>query len=347
MFKKLFDHVSEMFNADVAMDLGTANTLMYVKNKGIVLNEPSVVAISNNGQGRSHVEAIGTQAKKMHGRTHSRLQTIRPMKDGVIADFEITNKMISYFIKKVLRNYRFVRPRMVVGIPTCITQVEKKAVIDAATMAGVREVHLVEEPMAAAIGAGIPVHKPEGNLVIDIGGGTTDVAVTSMFAIAYGESIRVAGDELDEAILRYMRLQHHLNIGIFEAERVKIAVGGAYPLKQILTTEARGLNVKTGVPTAIKINSDEIREAMKEPIASIITVILKALEKTPPELSADIYSNGIYLTGGGALLRGLDKLIEESTNLKTYVPNEPLLSIVRGVGTVLDNFSEMKKVCIS
>ena len=347
MFKKFFKNVSEMFNADVAMDLGTANTLMYVKNKGIVLNEPSVVAISNNGQGKSYVEAVGSEAKKMHGRTHSRLQTIRPMKDGVIADFDITNKMISYFIKKVLQNYRFVRPRMVVGIPTCITQVEKKAVIDAATMAGVREVHLVEEPMAAAIGSGIPVHKPEGNLVIDIGGGTTDVAVTSMFAIAYGESIRVAGDELDEAILRYMRLQHHLNIGIFEAERVKIAVGGAYPLKQILTTEARGLNVKTGVPTAIKINSDEIREAMKEPIASIITVILKALEKTPPELSADIYSNGIYLTGGGALLRGLDKLIEESTSLKTYVPDEPLFTVVRGVGAVLDNFSEMKKVCIN
>ena len=347
MFNKLFTNLSEMFNADVAMDLGTANTLVYVKNKGIILNEPSVVAVSHNGQGQSYVEAVGAQAKKMHGRTHSRLQTIRPMKDGVIADFEITNKMISYFIKKVLQNYRFVRPRMVVGIPTCITQVEKKAVIDAATMSGVREVHLVEEPMAAAIGAGIPVHKPEGNLVIDIGGGTTDVAVISMYAIAYGESIRVAGDELDESILRYMRLQHHLNIGIFEAERVKIAVGGAYPELQNRTTHVRGLNVKTGVPTSTMVNSDEIREAMKEPISAITTVVLKALEKTPPELSADIYSNGIYLTGGGALLYGLDKLIEETTSLKTYVPDEPLLSIVRGVGAVLDNFGEMRKVCIN
>jgi rod shape-determining protein MreB len=269
------------------------------------------------------------------------------MKDGVIADFEITNTMIKYFIQKILKNYRFVRPRMVVGIPTCITQVEKKAVIDAATLAGVREVHLVEEPMAAAIGVGIPVHKAEGNMVVDIGGGTTDVAVTSLSAIAYGESIRVAGDELDESILRYMRLQHHLNIGIFEAERVKIQIGSAYPVQPALTTEVRGLNVKTGVPTSITINDEEIREAMKEPVSAIVTVLMRALEKTPPELSADIYSNGIYLTGGGALIRGLDKLIEETTSLKTFVPDEPLLSIVKGAGMILDNFDDMRKVCIN
>ena len=347
MVRNFFKNISEYFVNDIAMDLGTANTLFYIKNKGIVLNEPSVVAVSKNGNGFSQVEEVGLEAKKMYGRTHNKLQTIRPMKDGVIADFEITNKMIRYFIEKILTNYRFIKPRMVVGIPTCITQVEKKAVIDAAIMAGVREVYLVEEPMAAAIGVGIPVHKAEGNMVIDIGGGTTDVAVTSLSAIAYGESIRVAGDEMDESILRYMRLQHHLNIGIFEAERVKIQIGSAYPMKPSLTTEVRGLNIKTGIPTSITINDEEIREAMKEPVAAVITVLMRALEKTPPELSADIYSNGIYLTGGGALIRGLDKLIEETTNLKTFVPNEPLTTIVKGVGLVLDNFDEMRKVCIN
>jgi rod shape-determining protein MreB len=347
MVKGFFKNISDYFVADVAMDLGTANTLVYVKNQGIVLNEPSVVAVSSNGTGFTKVEEVGLAAKQMYGRTHNKLQTIRPMKDGVIADFEITNKMIKYFIEKVLKNYRFIKPRMVVGIPTCITQVEKKAVIDAATMAGVREVYLVEEPMAAAIGVGIPVHKAEGNMVIDIGGGTTDVAVTSLSAIAYGESVRVAGDELDESILRYMRLQHHMNIGIFEAERIKIQIGSAYPMEPELSTEVRGLNIKTGVPTSIVVRSQEIREAMKEPVSAIITVLMRALEKTPPELSADIYSNGIYLTGGGALIRGLDKLIEETTSLKTFVPDEPLVSIVKGAGMVLDNFEEMRKVCIN
>ena len=280
MVKDFFKKLSDYFLADVAMDLGTANTLIYVKNQGIVLNEPSVVAVSNNnGHGYGDPVAVGLEAKQMYGRTHNKLKTIRPMKDGVIADFEITNTMIKYFIQKILKNYRFVRPRMVVGIPTCITQVEKKAVIDAATLAGVREVHLVEEPMAAAIGVGIPVHKAEGNMVVDIGGGTTDVAVTSLSAIAYGESIRIAGDELDESILRYMRLQHHLNIGIFEAERVKIQIGSAYPVQPALTTEVRGLNIKTGVPTSIVINDEEIREAMKEPVSAIVTVLMRALEK--------------------------------------------------------------------
>ncbi|MCH8312710.1 MAG: rod shape-determining protein [Nitrospinae bacterium] len=331
------------FSADLAMDLGTANTLIYAKGKGIVLNEPSVVAVNTNEQ---RVEAVGFEAKQMYGRTHSQIEAIRPMKDGVIADFDVTNTMINYFIKKVLKNQRFVKPRMVVGIPTCITQVEKKAVIDASIMAGVREVHLVEEPMAAAIGVGIPTHKPEGNMVIDIGGGTTDVAVISLSAIAYGESVRLAGDEIDEAIVRYMRIAHHLNIGIFEGERVKMAIGSAYPLLKKLTTDVKGLNVKTGVPMSLAIDDEEIREAMKEPVATIITIVLRALEKVPPELSADIHSNGIYLTGGGALIRGLDKLIEEKTSLKVYTPEDPLLSICKGAGAILDNFYEMKKVCI-
>ena len=237
-FNKMFGFVS----TDLAMDLGTANTLVYITEKGIVLNEPSVVAMNVDD---NTVEAVGSEAKKMFGRTHARVNTIRPMKDGVIADFDMTNKMIQYFIKKILHKYRFFKPRMVVGVPTCITQVEKKAVIDASTMAGIREVYLIEEPMAAAIGVGIPVHRPEGNMVIDIGGGTTDVAVISLSGIAYGESVRVAGDEIDESIVRYMRLQHHLNIGVFEGERVKMEIGSAFPQPGNLTTEVKGINVKT------------------------------------------------------------------------------------------------------
>ena len=344
MIKQLFNKIRGFFSTDLAMDLGTANTLVYITEKGIVLNEPSVVAINVSDH---KVEAVGTEAKKMFGRTHSKVNTIRPMKDGVIADFDVTNKMIQYFIKKVLNKYRFFKPRMVVGVPTCITQVEKKAVIDASLMAGIREVHLIEEPMAAAIGVGIPVHRPEGNMVIDIGGGTTDVAVISLSAIAYGESVRVAGDAIDEAIVRYMRLQYHLNIGVFEGERVKVEVGSAFPQPGNLTTDVRGLNVKTGVPMSITIGDDEIREALKEPLTTIVTSIMRALEKIPPELSSDIHSNGIYLTGGGALIRGLDKMIEERTTLKVFIPENPLLSIVKGVGAVLDDFENMKKVCIN
>jgi rod shape-determining protein MreB len=325
------------------MDLGTANTLVYIKDEGVVLNEPSVVAVSGNGE---KVEAVGLEAKQMFGRTPGELQTIRPMKDGVIADFNVTNRMITYFIKKVLKKNWFIKPRIMIGVPTCITQVEKKAVIEAALMSGVREVHLIEEPMAAAIGANIPVHKPEGNMVIDIGGGTSDVAIISLSAIAYGESVRLAGDAIDESIVRYLRLQHNLNIGIFEGERIKLEIGSAYPELETLYTEVKGINVQTGVPTSITISENEIREAIQEPILTIISTVMKALEKIPPELSADIHSNGIYLTGGGALIRGLDKLIEEQTTLKVYKPDEPLLGIVKGVGTVLNSYEKMKDVCI-
>ena len=283
----------------------------------------------------------------MYGLTHSQVNSIRPMKSGVIADFDVTNQMIQYFIKKVLNQYRFLKPRLVVGVPTCITQVEKKAVIDASLMAGIREVYLEEEPMAAAIGVGIPVHRAEGNMIIDIGGGTTDVAVISLSAIAYGESVRVAGDEIDESIVRYMRLQHHLNIGVFEGERAKMQIGSAFPQPGTRTTEVKGLNVKTGVPMSITISDEEIREALKEPLTTIIAVIMRALEKIPPELSSDIHSNGIYLTGGGALIRGLDKMIEEKTTLKVFIAEDPLLSIVKGAGAVLNDFSNMKKVCIN
>jgi len=339
IFKKLMKH----FSSNLAMDLGTANTLIYIEGEGIVLNEPSIVAISSVGE---KIEAVGLEAKQMFGRTHAELQTIRPMKDGVIADFNVTQRMITYFIKKVLKNNWFIKPRIIIGVPTCITQVEKKAVIEAALMSGVREVHLIEEPMAAAIGANIPVQKAEGNMVIDIGGGTSDVAVISLSAIAYGESVRIAGDAIDESIVRYLRLQHHLNVGIFEGERVKTEVGTAYPVLDKLSTEVKGLSVQTGVPTSITISAEEIRGAIQEPILAIISIIMKALEKTPPELSADIHSNGIYLTGGGALIRGLDKLIEERTALKVYKPIEPLLGIVKGAGAVLDSYEEMKAVCI-
>ncbi len=339
----IFEKLIGNFSTDIAMDLGTANTLVYIKDEGIVLNEPSVVAVSNNGE---KVEAVGLEAKRMFGRTPRELQTIRPMKDGVIADFNVTNRMITYFIKKVIKKNWFIKPRIMIGVPTCITQVEKKAVIEAALMSGVREVHLIEEPMAAAIGANIPVHKPEGNMVIDIGGGTSDVAIISLSTIAYGESVRLAGDAIDESIVRYLRLQHNLNIGIFEGERIKLEIGSAYPELETLSTEVKGINVQTGVPTSITISENEIREAIQEPILTIISTVMKALEKIPPELSADIHSNGIYLTGGGALIRGLDKLIEEQTTLKVYKPDEPLLGIVKGVGTVLNSYEKMKDVCI-
>ena len=343
MIKKQLNKLMSRLSTDIAMDLGTANTLVYIRDKGIVLNEPSVVAVSANG---TKVEAVGLEAKRMFGRTNSELQTIRPMKDGVIADFNVTNRMITYFINKTLKKNWFIKPRIVIGVPTCITQVEKKAVIESALMSGVRDVSLVEEPMAAAIGADIPVHKAEGNMVIDIGGGTSDIAVISLSAIAYGESIRLAGDSIDEAIVRYIRLNHHLSIGIFEGEKVKIEIGSAYPTIDRLTTEVKGLNVKTGVPTSVTLSDDEIRLAMQEPISTIITILMRALEKTPPELSADIHSNGIYLTGGGALIRGLDKLIEERTSLKVHKPNDPLLSIVKGAGIILDNYEQMKAVCV-
>jgi rod shape-determining protein MreB len=339
----IFENLIGNFSTDIAMDLGTANTLVYIKGEGVVLNEPSVVAVSDNGE---KVEAVGNEAKQMFGRTPGNLQTIRPMKDGVIADFNVTNRMITYFIKKVIKKNWFIKPRIMIGVPTCITQVEKKAVIEAALMSGVREVHLIEEPMAAAIGANIPVHKPEGNMVIDIGGGTSDVAIISLSTIAYGESVRLAGDAIDESIVRYLRLQHNLNIGIFEGERIKLEIGSAYPELETLSTEVKGINVQTGIPTSITISENEIREAIQEPILTIISTVMKALEKIPPELSADIHSNGIYLTGGGALIRGLDKLIEEQTTLKVYKPDEPLLGIVKGVGTVLNSYEKMKDVCI-
>ena len=342
MLSSLFGFLS----ADMAIDLGTANTLVYVKGRNIVLNEPSVVAIAKV-KDKKHVLAVGEEAKQMLGRTPGNIEAIRPLRDGVIADFEIAEDMIKYFIRKVHNRRSFASPLVVICVPSGSTAVERRAIQESAEAAGARKVFLIEEPMAAAIGVGIPVHRPEGNMVIDIGGGTTDVAVISLSGIAYGESVRVAGDEIDESIVRYMRLQHHLNIGVFEGERVKMEIGSAFAQPDNLTTEVKGINVKTGMPTSITISDDEIREALKEPLTTILTSIMRALEKIPPELSADIHSNGIYLTGGGAFIRGLDQMIEERTTLKVFIPEDPHLSIVKGVGAVLDDFKNMKKVCIN
>ena len=327
---------------DIAIDLGTANTLVWIKGQGIVLNEPSIVAKNVvNGE----IIAVGNEAREMVGRTHSGIETIRPLKDGVIADYKMTDAMIGGFIRKIKLS-RIARPRIVICIPSGVTDVEQRSVMESAEHANASEVYLIEEPMAAAIGASLPVQKAEGNMVIDIGGGTSDVAVISLSAIAYGESVRVAGDAIDESIVRYLRLQHNLNVGIFEGERIKTEIGSAYPAVEKLSAVVKGLCVQTGVPTSITIFDEEIREAIREPIFAIISIIMKALEKTPPELSADIHSNGIYLSGGGALIRGLDKLIEERTSLKVYKPIDPLLGIVTGAGIVLDSYETMKRVCI-
>ena len=336
-----FDFMQEA----IAIDLGTANTLIIYNDK-VVVDEPSIVA-KNIRTG--DVVAIGTKAQQMHGKTHKEIETLRPLKDGVIADFQSSEQMIRGFIGMIPRKRSIFSPalKMVICIPSGVTEVEKRAVIDSAEHAGAKDVWLIHEPMAAAIGIGIDVLEPKGNMVIDIGGGTSDIAVISLSAIAYGESVRVAGDAIDESIARYMRINHSLNIGIFEAERIKTEIGSAYPLLGKLSTQVKGLNVQTGVPTSTEIFDEEIRLAMQEPILMITSVIMKALEKTPPELSADIHSNGIYLTGGGALIRGLDKLIEEQTSLKVYKPTEPLLSIVKGAGAVLSDYEKMKAVCIN
>ncbi|MDY6852936.1 MAG: rod shape-determining protein, partial [Thermodesulfobacteriota bacterium] len=298
--------ILDIFSKDLAMDLGTANTLIYQKGKGIVLNEPSVVALTADTR---KIVAVGQEAKEFLGRTPKKIEAIRPMKDGVIADFNVTQEMIKFFLTKVQGPRRLIRPRIVIGVPTGITQVEKRAVIEAAQMAGAREVHLVDEPMAAAIGAGINVHVPQGRIIVDIGGGTTEVAVISLSAIAYSESIRVAGDETNDAIMRYMQKKHQLLIGENTAEKVKMTIGNAFPPETPAMLDIRGKQMLTGKPQVITVNSDEMREALAEPVQAIIETVRRALEKTPPELSADIYDSGIILAGGGALLQGLDQLI--------------------------------------
>ncbi|MBI4664786.1 MAG: rod shape-determining protein [Nitrospinae bacterium] len=340
LFEKLYNFVS----ADMAMDLGTANTLVHIRNKGIVLNEPSVVVITKKGE---RLLAIGAEAKAMYGKTPDEYVAVRPMKDGVIADFDSTRKMIAYFIKKTRPSMFTLKPKIVIGVPSGITQVEKRAVIDSAMGAGVREVFLVEEPMAAAIGTKMPVWDSVGNLIVDIGGGTTEVAIISMFATAYSESIRVAGDEMDEAIVRHVRQKHSLDIGIFEAERVKIAIGSAFPQEQKVTTKTFGRNIVNGLPTGIEISDDDVREALEEPVRAIIDATKKAMEKTTPEFAQDISSRGIVLAGGGALLKGLGQRLKKELQVPVYRAKDPLTAVARGAGIVLEKWKTFRRVTIN
>ena len=316
------------------MDLGTANTLLFTKEDGIILNEPSVVAFDFE---RRDILAVGTEAKEFLGRTPSKIVAVRPMKDGVIADFEVTKRMISYFISKVLNGSRFVKPNIVICVPTGITQVEKRAVIEAAHQAGTRDVRLIEEPMAAAIGANLPIHDPIGNLVVDIGGGTTEVAVITLSSIAYSESVRVAGDSMNQAIQRYFQDEFKLMIGDNMAERVKIAIGSAYPMAEPLAMDVPGKDLVSGTPKALRVTDGHIREALSEPVRVIVHAVRKALDKTPPELSGDIMSNGILMAGGGSLLKGLDTIIYDETRLKVVVDESPLTTVVRGTGKTLED----------
>jgi rod shape-determining protein MreB and related proteins len=340
----LFTLVAGFFSNDMAIDLGTANTLVYVKSDGIVLNEPSIVAIH---QADNTVLAVGKEAKAMLGRTPGNIVAIRPLKDGVIADFDVTEKMLGYFIRRVHRRRALVRPRIVIGVPSGITQVEKRAVRDSAMQAGAREVYLIEEPMAAAIGAGMPITEPGGNMVVDIGGGTTEVAVISLSGIVYSRSVRIAGDEMDESIVQYIRKNYNLLVGERRAEEIKIRLGSAYPMGgERRTMEVKGRDLIDGIPKTIVIGDDEIREALREPIMTIVDAVRTALERTPPELAADIVDKGIVLTGGGALLKGLDLLLRQETNLPITVAEDPLSCVALGTGKVLDELDLLKKVAI-
>lgn len=319
---------------DMGIDLGTANTLIYMKGKGIILNEPSVVAIKNDSVKK--VLAVGDQAKDMIGRTPGNIVAIRPLKDGVIADFDVTQTMLKMFIKKVTKNSSFVRPRIVVCYPSGVTTVEKRAIEEATRQAGAREVYLLEEPMAAAIGAGLPVNEPTGSMVVDIGGGTTEVAIISLGGVVTSKSLRVAGDEFDFAIVSYIKKEYNLMIGERTAEQIKFEIGSAYELEEESTMDIKGRDLVTGLPKLITITSNEVRDALKEPIYSIVEAIKSTLEKTPPELAADIMDKGIMLTGGGAFLRGLDKLINKETYMPVHIAENPIDCVVLGTGMALD-----------
>jgi len=343
-----FDGILGIFSSDLAIDLGTANTLVYVKGKGIVLMEPSVVAISMDNRSKNRVLAVGAEAKNMLGRTPANITAIRPMRDGVIADFEVTEAMLRHFIHKVHNRRSFVRPRIIIAVPSGITQVEKRAVKESAESAGAREVFLIEEPMAAAIGANLPITEPICNMVVDIGGGTTEVAVISLAGIVYSRSVRVAGDKMDSAIIQYIKRKYNLLIGEMTAEIIKTTIGNAFPDPQELETiEVKGRDLASGIPKILSIDSEEIRVAISEQIDTIIETIKIALEQTPPELAADIVDRGIILTGGGALLKNLDKLLREQTNLPITVTDEPLTTVALGSGKALDSIEILRQVVIT
>lgn len=340
----IWDSILGFFSNDLAIDLGTANTLVYAKGKGIISSEPSVVAVRRDHRGQKKVLAVGKEAKEMLGRTPGMIEAIRPLKDGVIADFEVTEAMLRYFIRRAHNHRSLVRPRVIIGVPSGITEVEKRAVRESAQSAGAREVYLIEEPMAAAIGAGLPVTEPTGSMIVDIGGGTTEVAVISLAGIVQAQSVRVAGDKLDEAIVQFIKRNYNLLIGERTAEAIKINIGNAYPDGETRTMEVSGRDLVAGIPRHLEINSDEMREAMAETIHTIVESIKGTLEKTPPELAGDIVEKGIMLAGGGALIRGLDKLIHEETSLPVRIAEDPLSCVAHGAGKALDELSVLREV---
>jgi len=330
-----------LFSNDVGIDLGTANTLVYVRDRGIVLREPSVVAIQS---GTNKVLAVGEEAKRMLGRTPGSIVAIRPLKAGVIADFEITEAMLRYFIRRVHNRRKLARPRVIVAVPSGITEVEKRAVKDSATHAGAREVYLIEEPMAAAIGVGLPVQEPAGNMIVDIGGGTTEVALISLAGIVFSRSVRVGGDEMDEAIVQYMKRVYNLMIGERMAEEIKMSIGSAFPTGEESSMEVKGRDLVAGLPKTLTVTSEEIRDALQEPVSTIVEAVRITLERCPPELSADLVDRGLILAGGGALLRGTDKLIAEQTGLPVHVADDPLSAVAEGTGVVLHELNFLRKM---
>ena len=342
----LLDPLLGLFSNDLAIDLGTANTLVYVKGKGIVLSEPSVVAVRKDIKGGNKVLAVGKEAKMMLGRTPGNIVAIRPMKDGVIADFDITEAMLRHFIREVHNRTSLVRPRIIICVPSGITQVEKRAVRESAESAGAREVYLIEEPMAAAIGAGLPITEPKANMVVDIGGGTTEVAVISLAGIVYSKSVRVAGDKMDEAILQHIKRKYNLLIGPATAEIIKTTIGNAYATDNVETIEVKGRDLVTGIPKILAIDSDEVRKSISEQVETIVETVRIALEQTPPELAADIVDTGIVLTGGGSLLKNLDILLREETKLPITITEDALSAVVLGSGKALDNMDVLKEVMI-
>jgi rod shape-determining protein MreB and related proteins len=341
--KKIYNYILDFYSNDIGIDLGTATTLVYLKGEGVVLCEPSVVAIRKS---TSRVEAVGEEAKKMLGRTPGNIVAIRPMRDGVITDFEVTEAMLRYFIRKV-RPRRFqVRPRIVIAIPSGITEVEKRAVKESAERAGARDVYLMDEPVAAAIGVGLPIQEPIGNMIIDVGGGTTEIAVISLAGTVFSKSIRIGGDEMDEAVIEYLKKTYNLMVGERTAEDIKMKIGSAYPLEEELTMEVKGRDLVAGLPKTVTITSEEIREALQEPLRAILEATKISLERTPPELAADLIDHGIVMAGGGSLLKGLDKLISEETGLPVHVTDDPVTAVVMGTGKVLDNPRLLRDVTV-
>jgi rod shape-determining protein MreB len=342
----IFDRILGLFSNDLAIDLGTANTLVYVKGEGIVCNEPSVVAVQKDNRGTRRVLAVGVEAKRMLGRTPGNITAIRPLKDGVIADFEITEAMLRYFIQRIHNRKTLVRPRIIICVPFGVTEVEKRAVRESAESAGAREVYLVEEPIVAAIGAGLPITEPAGNMIVDIGGGTTEVAVISLAGIVFSKSVRVGGDKMDEAIVQYIKRKYNLLVGERTAELVKITIGSAYPGNEIQTMEIKGRDLVAGVPKTVEITDEEIRDSILEPINQIVEAVRIGLERTPPELASDIVDKGIVLAGGGALLRNLDTLLQEETGLPVMLADDPLTAVVMGAGKVLDELALLRDIAV-